>query len=136
MTMEEKYETGLIWQDFQHRELIELFVKLKKAREDRKDKNAFDYTMAFLAMYVHHHFKLEEEYMDIYDYPDRKPHREKHREFITTVREFRATHTEYSEEAMEKLLERLKFWILGHILGEDKLLSSHIRKTEQENHLQ
>lgn len=128
--MDKKYHTGLIWQDFQHRELLELFVKLQNARADNKDKTAFNYAVAFLAMYVHHHFRLEEAYMDIYRFPGRRVHKEKHREFITTVRKFRAVHAEYSQAAVDELIGKLNSWILDHILGEDKLLSDHIRAVE------
>ncbi|MDM8538361.1 hypothetical protein QUF70_16525, partial [Desulfobacterales bacterium HSG17] len=74
MTLEKKYNTGVVWQDFQHQELMELFFKVKEAKIKNKGGDVFQYAVAFLAMYVNHHFKLEEEYMDIYYYKDAKAH--------------------------------------------------------------
>ncbi len=131
MTLDKKYFTGVVWQDFQHKELMDLFLKLKKARENKKDKDAFRFTIAFLSMYVNHHFKLEEEYMDIYYYPDRQAHQKEHKKYIKTLKDFRSAHTEYSEEAMDKLLAEINHWILDHILGNDKKLGDHILEAEK-----
>lgn len=131
MALDQKYFTGVVWQDFQHKELMDLFLKLKKARENKKDKDAFRFAIAFLSMYVNHHFKLEEEYMDIYYYPDRQAHQKEHKKYIKTLKDFRNTHTEYSEEAMDKLLAEVNHWILDHILGDDKKLGDHILEAEK-----
>lgn len=131
MTLDTKYFTGVVWQDFQHRELMDLFMKLKKARNDKQDKDAFRFTMAFLSMYVNHHFKLEEEYMDIYYYPDRKAHKDEHKDFIKTLKAFRSDHASYSKEAMDELLGKIEHWILDHILGDDKKLGDHIKEAEK-----
>ncbi len=89
MKLGEQYETGVLWQDFQHGQLIDLFEKIKKAKVDKKDKNLYRYTIAFLAMYVNHHFKLEEQYMKKYKYPDTQEHIKEHHAFIKELKEFR-----------------------------------------------
>ena len=40
----------VLWQDFQHKQLIDLFEKIKEARSNNKDKNLYRYTVAFLAI--------------------------------------------------------------------------------------
>lgn len=131
MSLEEQYHTGVIWQDFQHRELMSQVIKLKTADKEA-EKDAFRFSVTFLAMYVHHHFKLEEEYMGIYRYPDREAHQKEHKAFIKRLREFRANHRQYSEAAREELLEQLNDWILTHIFKDDKTLGKYILEAEKE----
>ena len=133
MTLDAKYETGVVWQDFQHKQLIDLFEKIKEARSNHKDKNMYRYTIAFLAMYVNHHFKLEEEYMEKYNYPDKGVHQKEHREFVKELKEFRAENMEYSEAGTDDLLMRMGEWILSHILENDQKLGRYIMSFEKKN---
>ena len=133
MSLDQKYFTGVVWQDFQHKELMDLFVKMRKARADKQDKESFRFAIAFLSMYVNHHFKLEEEYMDIYYYPEKESHKKEHKGFIKTLKEFRLKHKDYSEEAIDELMKKINKWILNHIFGDDKKLGSHILAAEKTN---
>ncbi len=133
MTMDHEYYTGVVWQDFQHKELLDLFFKLKMAREDKTEKDAFKFSIAFLTMYAKHHFKLEEEYMDVYAYLDREKHRQEHQSYMKMLKAFRINHKTYSEEAMDQLMSKIKAWILNHILGDDKKLGTHILKAEKKS---
>ena len=47
MSLDQKYFTGVVWQDFQHKELMDLFVKMRKARADKQDKESFRFAIAF-----------------------------------------------------------------------------------------
>ncbi len=121
-----KYETGVIWQDFQHKQLIDLFGKIKQAGSDDREKSLFPYTTGFLAMYVNHHFTLEEEYMAKYNYPDTEVHTQKHKAFIEEVKAFRKEHREYSAKAVGDLIVRIEDLILSHILENDQKLGKFI----------
>lgn len=123
-----KYETGVVWQDFQHKQLIDLFEKIKEAKSNNTDKNMYRYTIAFLAMYVNHHFKLEEAYMEKFDYPDLAMHQKEHREFIKELKLFREAHEEYSGEGADELLRKMGAWILNHILKDDQILGAFLLK--------
>ncbi len=133
MPLGAEYKTGVVWQDFQHKQLIDLFEQVKKAKASQKDENLYRYTVAFLATYVNHHFKLEEEYMDKYNYPDKEKHAREHAGFIKELKAFRKDNYEYSQEGADELLMRMGEWILDHILGNDITLGafilSHERKT-------
>lgn len=126
MNLDAKYETGVLWQDFQHKQLIDLFEQVKEAKGNQKDKNLFRYTVAFLAMYVNHHFKLEEEYMEKSKYPDRAAHTKEHQDFVHELKEFRMENKEYTQSAGDDLLMRMGEWILSHILENDQMLGKHI----------
>ncbi len=131
--LQDKYITGVLWQDFQHGQLIDLFEKIKQAREEKKDKTLYRYAIAFLAMYVNHHFKLEEQYMGKYGYPDADDHIREHKEFVKELKVFRDEKMTYSDESADELLTRIEEWILSHILDVDKHLGDYILKHEKEN---
>nr|NJM04866.1 hemerythrin family protein [Desulfobacula sp.] len=131
MPLDAKYETGVVWQDFQHKQLIDLFKKIREARAQKKDKNLFRYTLAFLAMYVNHHFSLEEEYMEKYQYPAKDAHHREHQGFVKEIKAFRDENTNYSEKASEDLLNSMGEWILTHILEDDQKLGQFVLEKEQ-----
>lgn len=131
MSFDAKYETGVVWQDFQHKQLIDLFQKIKEARFHKKDENLFRYTVAFLAMYVNHHFSLEEEYMEKYQYPGKAAHHMEHQDFVREIKAFRDENKAYSEKASDDLLTRMGDWILNHILEDDQRLGEFILTKEQ-----
>ncbi|MCP3873921.1 MAG: hemerythrin family protein [Desulfobacteraceae bacterium] len=133
MTFDVKYETGVVWQDFQHKQLIDLFSKIKEAKDNKKDQNLFRYTVAFLAMYVNHHFKLEEEYMEKYNFPEKDVHQKEHQSFVKELKSFRNENKEYSEDGANDLLTRMGEWILSHILENDQKLGTFILNKEQGN---
>ena len=131
MIFDERYETGVVWQDFQHKQLIDLFERINEAKSKNTDKNLYRYTIAFLAMYVSHHFKLEEQYMEKYDYPDTAVHFKEHREFVQELTVFRAENLAYSQAGTDDLLIRMREWILSHILENDQKLGEYIVSFEQ-----
>jgi hemerythrin-like metal-binding protein len=131
MAFDAKYETGVVWQDFQHKQLIDLFQKIKEARANKKDENLFRYTVAFLAMYVNHHFSLEEEYMGKYQYPGKDAHHKEHQDFVKEIKAFRDENKGYSQRASDDLLTRMEDWILTHILEDDQRLGRHIHSFEK-----
>ena len=132
--MDKKYNTGVVWQDFQHRELMNLLIRLKNARADQSEEDEFNFAVAFLSMYVNHHFRLEEKYMDLYDYPDREDHKKAHQTYTRTLRSFRSSHTTYSKEAMDALVSKIHSWVLNHILEDDQKLGAHIITAEKALH--
>ncbi len=131
MSFDAKYETGVVWQDFQHKQLIDLFQKVKEARANKKDQNLFRYTVAFLAMYVNHHFSLEEEYMEKYQYPGKDAHHKEHQDFVKEIKAFRDENKDYSQKATDDLLTRMGEWILSHILEDDLKLGAYIQSFEK-----
>ena len=133
MALGQKYYTGVVWQDFQHRQLMDLFFKVKEAKAKKQGDEVFKYSLAFLAMYVNHHFKLEEEYMDIYYYPDIELHKKEHKDLTKKIKAFRKSHTEYDDQAIDKLLVTLNNWILNHSLENDKKLGEYIVSCEQKS---
>jgi hemerythrin-like metal-binding protein len=131
MSLRLDYQTGLLWQDTQHSEWIDFFRKLEQAAKEDQDHLIFDQMISFLAMYVNHHFDLEKQYMEKYDYPEKKFHLEEHRLYILQLKDFRKKHRGYSKEAVLKIIDTMTNWIYSHILGNDKKLGQFILKTER-----
>lgn len=129
--LEKKYSTGVLWQDFQHTKLINLLGKLTKSRSDGNGSDAFDYAVAFLAMYVNDHFDLEENYMKEYNYPDIEQHVLEHKGFIKQIRELRHEHSKHSDEAMDILVHNITEWIKKHIMQNDMRLGAFISSIEK-----
>ena len=131
MGLEKKYETGILWQDTQHRQLIDLMEKLSDADSKEAESKMFTYTTAFLAMYVTHHFNLEAQYMKAYEYPDLESHLEEHQKYIDLVKQFRKDHTSFSVEGALFLEKNILEWILNHIMENDQKLGAFIRGEER-----
>ena len=132
MAFGEKYYTGVVWQDFQHRQLMDLLYKLKKQRATQTDLSVLNFSAAFLAMYVNHHFKLEEEYMDVYSYPDIESHKKGHKIYIDKIKMFRKRQIDNDIKAIDVLITTINDWILNHILTDDKKLGDYILSAEKE----
>jgi len=126
MSLDKKYNTGILWQDFQHKKLIDLTESLNKSKADGYDSNTFSYAFGFLVMYVTDHFTLEEEYMKKYNYQDSEYHILEHQNFINIVKEMRQKHTEPTEESLEILVKHISDWIKTHIMHNDKILGEFI----------
>ena len=126
-----QYQTGLLWQDTQHKEWVSLLTQLKEAAKNRQDQQLFYQAISFVVMYVNHHFFLEGEYMERYLYPEERFHKEEHRIYILRLKDFREKHREYSEDACSKIIENMTDWIYSHIMENDKKLGEFILTKEQ-----
>lgn len=133
MDLDIQYQTGLLWQDCQHREWISLLGKLEEAQKDRQDQQLFYEAVSFLVMYVNHHFSVEEAYMKQYLYPEERFHREEHRIYILRLKDFREKNREYAIDACTKIVENMTDWVYSHIMENDKKLGEFILTKEQPN---
>ena len=103
MDINKKYQTGVLWQDIQHKEFIDLVNKFSNMQEDNSQASMYTYTLGFLVMYAHHHFNLEEGYMKKYLYPDFEHHQKEHKKLIQQLKDFRKKYPAYTPEAVEIL---------------------------------
>ena len=131
--LDEKHVTGVLWQDFQHSQLIELFREAAQVHEKKTDKDQYRRMIDSLAMYVAHHFVLEEHYMRKYQFPDADAHTEEHQNFIRKLDAFRSDKNGCIDEDSENTLPRIGEWMLNHILGVDQELSRYILNYEKDH---
>lgn len=131
MKLDIKFQTGVLWQDCQHREWISLLDKLETARAGELNERLFDQAVSTLVMYVNQHFALEEEYMRHYAYPEERFHKEEHRLCILRLKDFRKKYRNYSHEGFLKIIETMTEWMYSHILENDQKLGAFILQKEQ-----
>ena len=66
MEWDEKFEQGVIWQDFQHKQFIDnLNILLHMVTSKVKDGRAFNRVANFTIQYCNNHFKTEELYSNV-----------------------------------------------------------------------
>ncbi len=121
-----KYHTGVVWQDCQHEEWLELMVRLRKIDSGQRDSKLFHQIYSFLVMYAASHFNLEKAYMETYDYPEKRFHLEEHRLYILRLKDFREKYQDYGDKTISNMIESMNEWFLSHIMENDKKLGQFI----------
>ncbi|MBU0482627.1 MAG: hemerythrin family protein [Proteobacteria bacterium] len=122
------YRLGLIWQDFQHKELIDRMVELEKAIREGADKNDFYGMIGFLGNYINDHFALEEVYMKKYNYPHALEHIKQHRKFSEEFRKFKSGCIYQEKKTSIELFDKLSLWVSTHLQVIDKTLAEFLIK--------
>jgi len=110
----------LIWQDAQHQVLFEILDDISKP-ESGAD------VLQQLWQYTETHFTLEEQYMELMNYPDREAHVRAHDQFRTEIRSL----LDQDPDALyrELISTFLTEWLTRHVFGIDKKLEKFILKS-------
>ncbi|MCX8044902.1 MAG: bacteriohemerythrin [Desulfobacterota bacterium] len=119
--------TGILWQDMQHRTLIDQINALHNAIRAKKGAGQIDPLIAFLDSYVVHHFSIEEKYMDRYRDPEMAHHVAQHTSFAKNLAELKTYRPAQGELAAESLCYDLYEWFKNHILSIDKRLGEFLK---------
>jgi hemerythrin-like metal-binding protein len=107
--------------DDEHKKLIAIINGLHDSFEHGVDRSIAEHALDELVDYTVQHFGHEEEYFDAWDYPDRAAHRIAHEELRRQVLEYRDTIlAKGGIEMTLELITFLRYWLLGHIMAEDK----------------
>ncbi len=123
------FETGLDWQDAQHRELFDRLVALDRAIEQRQSREVVSRTLEFLDDYVETHFGQEEEWMQTTSYPEAARHRAEHEDFRLMLATFHHFVTRTRKLVLAtKIRAELNQWFLRHIQTTDKRLGGFLKK--------
>ena len=121
-------ETGLIWQDFQHRELVINLHRLYKAILEKRDQESVREIVHFLDIYVKSHFGLEEQYMRAHGYPETEQHLKEHDAFRASYRGLKVFYEEPSELSGTMLCYDLNEWVVNHIQTTDRRLGEFLAR--------
>ena len=124
-------ETGLGWQDKQHKELFNKVSHLLAAIEDGRGAKELLEIIDFLDKYVVVHFEEEERAMVDSGFPDTAAHMERHHLFIEDMSKFKESveATVAPTDLVEIIRTHIVKWLVDHICGIDKELAVHIIKT-------
>lgn len=107
--------------DGHHQTLIHCINDLDRAIDKGKVDPAYLSELAGkLEDYTQYHFKVEEDYMSRYQYPELVVHQEEHKEFIDEVKKLKENLRSSSKDAGLKMTSYLKAWLIHHILIIDK----------------
>ncbi|MHC4441544.1 MAG: bacteriohemerythrin [Planctomycetota bacterium] len=127
---DESYTVNIAEIDRQHKQLIELINHVYDALQQSKNqdtmKSAIDELDAQatgideMIDYTCYHFSTEEDYMLEYQYPGYDRQKEEHEQFVEKVKSFKRDFDEGKAVLSMELVQFLRKWLAGHILGLDK----------------
>jgi hemerythrin-like metal-binding protein len=121
------YKLGIIWQDVQHRRIIEIIKKIN-ANQFIDYKNILDQ----LTFYVEDHFDTEEQYMHEVAYDKTESHIEEHKTFKNKFDELSKSYF-IDNNFRLTLSSFLNDWFHNHVLVVDKELAVFLLKYERNN---
>ena len=106
--------------DKQHKKLVEMINTLYDAMKIGKSKDVMGETLNNLILYTETHFRTEEKYFDLYNYPEKETHKAEHKEFIETVTKFKNDFDSGNVTISIEVMNFLRNWLTNHIKGSDK----------------
>ena len=127
MNDEIDYKLGIIWQDIQHRRIVEITKELN-TNQNVDYKSIFDQ----LTFYIEDHFNTEEQYMRKFAYDKIESHIEGHKTFKNKFDEL-AKSFFIDDNFILTLSSFLNYWLPEHILVVDKELAAFLLKCERKN---
>ena len=134
-----KLQTNIPIIDLQHSWLIYLITKLKNTLEIDTQKlrlSLYQSILEDVVSYVHEHFKMEEDLMQLIHYSDVKPHKGEHDRFLHEIidikEKFESSNERNSELLSSKLLKMLENWLYAHIVIHDQEFSKTCQNKKEE----
>ncbi|MFA7431743.1 MAG: bacteriohemerythrin [Rhodospirillaceae bacterium] len=120
ITWQDSYSVGVELIDNDHKLLVSLINQLNDAAEGGQGRDVVGSVLNVLIEYTEGHFSREELLMEKGGYPDLDAHRKHHRKLTTKVREMIAQYHDGRLSTLDRdILDFLKGWLTGHILGVD-----------------
>ncbi|GAB3550526.1 hypothetical protein GCM10027343_33650 [Noviherbaspirillum agri] len=121
-------ETGIRQIDLQHEELVAMINAAEAAHAKGNDILALEEILPRLAAYVLFHFATEESMFDNgVGLQHAIAHRNAHMEFRARLATMKANAANGTPEALARLIDYLRNWLLNHIAITDKELAREIR---------
>lgn len=118
------YLVGIDLIDAQHLELADIVSNLCKALREGQGQSAVLGFFDDLRSCTEHHFATEHGLMVRHGFPGRAGHDERHRSLLLELRDMRP---ELSKEGALFLTDKLRHWLLEHILEQDKILGAFLK---------
>ncbi|MEW6527066.1 MAG: bacteriohemerythrin [Spirochaetota bacterium] len=128
----EHLSVGVTVFDNEHKQLISLVNKLNHALLSGSAKKTMEEILQNLVNYTKIHFKHEEDYMVLYDYPEYEKHKKEHNALTDQVMDFYTRYQEGKTVFSLELMNFLKDWLTNHILISDKKYKSFFQSKNVE----
>lgn len=117
--------------DNQHKMLINIINELNNAMLYEKGRDVIERILKSLVNYTKEHFAYEESLMKKNNYADFDNHKKIHIDLLNTVGSFYTNFESGKAEMSREIMDFLKDWLAGHILGTDKKYSEIMVKNKQ-----
>lgn len=117
---EEKYCVGFPEIDNQHKELVNIINKLYNSILSNITVEKLKDILTKMDNYVDFHFSFEEDLFKKHNYNNTTKHINEHKRFQEKIREFAEKLTKGENEIAIEILSYLRFWLVKHIMFEDK----------------
>ncbi len=131
MIWKEKYKLGVPMIDEQHKELfvrVSAFLQTVRSplARDQKARMVTE-TLIFMKQYIVEHFRDEEEYQRLIDYPEREEHAKIHGSMVKYVAEVEKQYEEqgYNEQLIQQFSGKLLAWLINHVAAEDQKIADY-----------
>lgn len=111
------YKLGIIWQDVQHRRIVEIMKEFNS-----NPQVDFQSIQTQLMFYAEDHFDTEEQYMHRFAYDKAESHIKEHRAFIDKCDEI-TKKCVVDKDLISNMSSHLEDWFLNHILVVDRELA-------------
>ena len=120
MQWDEKYATGILEIDDQHKVLFMVTSRLQNAIKAGKAEAIIAQTFKELIDYTNYHFAAEEHEMNVIGYADLLAHRHFHVAIVENIKKVLLRMRNGSSYNPIELLRFLNTWLTGHILEKDQ----------------
>lgn len=121
-----QYSVNINQIDEQHKVLIKLINDLHDAMKAGKGKEVLKTILNELIKYTVEHFSFEENLFESKGYPESKVHKEVHKKLISQVTALKNNYENGNEVISMDVMNFLKEWLSGHIMGTDKKYSVYL----------
>jgi hemerythrin len=127
MPWKAEYSVGIRQIDEQHKRLVRLLNELHQAMCEGKSRDVMAGILSQLVDYTKGHFASEERLMQGYSYPGYAAHKVEHDHLTMTVLKFQQELTAGKTVISIAVMDFLKNWLRGHILGTDQKYSPFLK---------
>ena len=126
MTWKEEYNINIKVVDSQHKKLVDLLNQIHDATSMGKGREVLAHILNELVAYTKLHFSTEEELFKKFSYPGYLQHKIEHDKLTKQVCEFQDRYSAGRAAISIEIMQFLRDWLNGHILGTDKRYSEFL----------
>lgn len=126
MTWKEEYSVNIKVIDSQHKKLVDLLNQIYDATKVGKGKEVLAKILSELVSYTKVHFTTEEEFFKKFSYPGYLQHKNEHDKLTKQVCDFQDQYETGRATISIEIMQFLRDWLNGHILGTDKKYSEFL----------
>lgn len=114
------FKIGIESIDGQHWKLVEIVNKFDDAAKHGKGSRVMNEVLCELIDYTAEHFIFEENLLKEAEYPKLKQHRSQHSQLLQRIERLQFEFNQQGKRITAEVREFLKYWLVSHILKEDK----------------